>query len=127
VSVPAVAAGLASLQDATLVPSRKARNAAVRDETVAWLKGRGYAVTPSESNCFLLDTRHPGKAVTAAIAQHKVYIGRSWPSWPTWVRLTVGTAAEMAVFRSAFTQVMAAPEALPAVAFDAHAPQRWLS
>lgn len=125
VPVTAVVAGIASLKDTTLVPSRKARNAATRDETIAWLRARGHAVTPSESNCFLLDVGVPGKSVAAAMAQRQVYIGRSWPSWPNWVRLTIGTPAEMLAFRKAFAAVMAEPAKLPEVALAA-AP-RWLS
>ena len=125
VPVTAVCAGIASLKDTTLVGNRKARNAATREETVAWLKARGHAVTPSASNCFLLDTGLPGRSVAAAMAQRGVYIGRSWPSWPNWVRLTVGTPGEMLAFRKAFAAVMAEPAKLPAVAV---APAtRWLS
>jgi histidinol-phosphate aminotransferase len=125
VPVTAVAAGIASLKDMTLVPSRKARNATVREATVRWLKTQGYAVTPSESNCFLIDTRQPGKAVAAAMAKHQVFIGRSWPSWPNWVRLTVGTSAEMQQFQRVFATVMASPVALPAITQTT--PERWLS
>jgi histidinol-phosphate aminotransferase len=38
-----------------------------------------------------------------------VYIGRTWPVWPSAVRITVGTPAEMAKFQEAFKQVMDAP------------------
>jgi histidinol-phosphate aminotransferase len=41
------------------------------------------------------------------MARHKVFIGRSWPSMPQHVRVTVGTAGEMARFRQAFAKVMA--------------------
>ena len=42
-----------------------------------------------------------------AMRKEKVYIGRVWPSWPTYVRVTVGTAEEMAKFKAAFLKVMA--------------------
>jgi hypothetical protein len=39
----------------------------------------------------------------------KVYIGRVWPVWPTYVRITVGTAQDMRAFQTAFLEVMKAP------------------
>jgi histidinol-phosphate aminotransferase len=38
-----------------------------------------------------------------------VYIGRVWPVWPTYVRVTVGTLADMEAFMNAFAQVMDSP------------------
>ncbi|HKF48366.1 MAG TPA: pyridoxal phosphate-dependent aminotransferase [Terracidiphilus sp.] len=103
----AMFAARASLQDASLVPTRKAAIAATRTDTLAWLKQQGYSVTPSESNCFMLDTRRPAKDVIAAMAAKEVYIGRPWPSCPTQVRVTVGLPDEMMTFRKAFSEVMA--------------------
>jgi histidinol-phosphate aminotransferase len=40
------------------------------------------------------------------MAAKDIYIGRIWPAWPTQVRITVGTQAEMMAFRKAFTEVM---------------------
>jgi histidinol-phosphate aminotransferase len=104
--ITAVVAATASLKDPQLVPERKRINASVRQETFQWLDRNGYSYIPSESNCFLLDTRRPGKEVIEAMAQQKVYIGRVWPVMPTCVRITVGTHDEMAQFQSAFQKVM---------------------
>jgi len=106
--VTAVAAGKASLADAELVPARKKLIGEIRAETLDWLKGQGYRTTPSESNCFMVDVRKPGKEFVAAMAAKEVYVGRMWPSWPTQVRITVGTRDEMQSFRKAFTESMAA-------------------
>jgi histidinol-phosphate aminotransferase len=105
--ITALAAAKASLTDPDLVPSRRKIIGDIRMENLAWLKSQGYACTPSESNCFMLDVRRPGKEVLAAMAAKEIYIGRIWPAWPTQVRITVGTADEMAAFRSAFSDVMA--------------------
>jgi histidinol-phosphate aminotransferase len=43
------------------------------------------------------------------MAQHNVYIGRVWPVWPTYVRITVGTRTEMDKFQVAFKEVMSGP------------------
>lgn len=109
--VTALVAAKASLMDKDLVADRRKIIGDVRAETLAWLTSQGYATTPSESNCFMLDVREPGRQVMAGMAAKDIYIGRIWPSWPTQVRITVGTKDEMLAFRKAFTEVMAAPAA----------------
>jgi histidinol-phosphate aminotransferase len=88
------------------VPERKRINATVRSETFAWLDRNGYSYVPSVSNCFMLDTKRPGKEVIEAMKARNVFIGRAWPAWPTHVRITVGTKSEMDKFQAAFQEVM---------------------
>ncbi len=104
--ITAVAAAKASLLDPDLVPTRRKIIADTRSQTLAWLKSEGYACTPSESNCFMLDVRKPGKQVQAALAAKDMYVGRIWPAWPDSLRITVGTPEEMMVFRKDFLAVM---------------------
>jgi histidinol-phosphate aminotransferase len=104
--VTAVAAASASLKDPNLVPERKRINTSVRQETFQWLDANGYTYIPSESNCFLLDTKRPGKETIDAMAHQNVFIGRIWPVMPTWVRITVGTQDEMMKFQAALQKVM---------------------
>ena len=115
-SILAVASAQASLEDATLVPQRKALNARVRGTTFEWLTAQGYEFIPSESNCFMVNTRRPGHDVMKAMAAKGVMIGRVWPVMPTWVRITVGTPEEMAKFQDAFHQVMSGAVTARAVA-----------
>lgn len=104
--ITAVQAGIASLKDPNIVPQRKKANAAVRQQTFEWLTSKGYSFVPSEANHFMLDTKRPTQRVIDAMAAQKIYIGRAWPAWPTFVRITIGTAPEMARFQAAFQQVM---------------------
>jgi histidinol-phosphate aminotransferase len=104
--IMAVAAATTSLQDKNLIPQRKKINADNRQETFDWLTANNYKFTPSQSNCFMLDTGRPGKQVLAAMAQKNVYVGRVWPAWPNYVRVTVGTRPEMEKFRIAYKEVM---------------------
>jgi histidinol-phosphate aminotransferase len=104
--VTAVAAASASLKDAQLVPERKRINAVVRAQTFQWLDKNGYSYIPSESNCFMLDTKHVAKDVIASMKKQNVFVGRVWPVMPTWVRITVGTQPEMERFQAAFQRVM---------------------
>src|SRR5271165_2883845 len=104
--VTANAAAIASMKDATLVPERKRSNTATREATFEWLDRNGYEHTPSVSNCFMLKAGKPAPDVIAAMAHQNVYIGRPWPSMPGWVRITVGTPAEMSQFQLAFQALM---------------------
>ncbi|MFZ1129204.1 MAG: hypothetical protein WAN38_00440, partial [Terriglobales bacterium] len=65
-----------------------------------------YSYVPSQSNCFMLDTKGPAKAAIDAMARQNVFIGRIWPAWPTYARITIGTAPEMEQFQTAWQKVM---------------------
>src|ERR1035438_10889983 len=105
-SITALVAAAASLKDTQLVPERKRINAGIRSDVFAWLDRNGYRYVPSQSNCFMLDTKRAGKEVIDAMAKQNVHIGRIWPVWPTYVRITVGTAPEMDQFQTALKKVM---------------------
>jgi histidinol-phosphate aminotransferase len=104
--VTAVMAAMASLKEPHLVPERKQINATVRQETFEWLDRNSYSYVPSHSNFFMLDTKRPAKETIDAMAKQNVFIGRIWPAWPTYSRITVGTRDEMQAFREAFHKVM---------------------
>ena len=71
--VTAVAAAIASMKDATLVPDRKRINTETRQTTFAWLDSNGYEYSPSVSNCFMLKAGKPAHDVIAAMAHQNVY------------------------------------------------------
>lgn len=99
-----------SLEDPELVPTRKKIIADTRNDTLSWLKANNYKVYGDPvSNCFMIETGRPGRQVMAAMAEKKVIIGRVWPVWPTAVRVSVGTPADMAAFKTAWKEVMDAP------------------
>jgi histidinol-phosphate aminotransferase len=104
--VPAVVAALASMKDPQLVPERRRINATVRQGTFDWLDRNHYSYIPSVSNCFLLDTKRPGRETIEAMAKLNVFVGRVWPIYPNHVRITVGTQEEMARFQEAFQKVV---------------------
>lgn len=106
--ITAVVAAIASLKDPALVPERRRINASIRQQTFQWLEHNGFSYIPSESNCFMVDTKRPGQEVRDAMAKENVLIGRIWPIMPTHVRVTVGTQEEMERFQTAFLKVMRA-------------------
>lgn len=104
--ITALVAASVSLKEARLVAERKHINARIRGEVFAWLDRNGYSYIPSESNCFMLDTKRPAKEVIEAMAKQNVVVGRVWPVMPTYTRITVGTAPEMEEFQAAWQKVM---------------------
>jgi histidinol-phosphate aminotransferase len=107
--VTAVVAAKSSLKDKRLVLERKKINADIRNDVFSWLATNRYSFVASESNCFMVDVKRPGKQFIEAMEAKKVYIGRVWPAWPTHVRVTVGTAPEMEAFKKAFKEAMETP------------------
>jgi histidinol-phosphate aminotransferase len=97
----------ASLKVPGLVPERRKIIKDVREDTFAFLDKHSFTYVPSVSNKFMVDTKRPGGQIVEAMAAEKVFIGRVWPAWPTYVRVSVGTKEEMAKFKTAFLKVMA--------------------
>jgi len=96
----------ASLKAKGLVPTRRKIIAEIREETAGWLDKKGYTCLPSEANMLMFDARRPGLQVFEALIKEKVAIGRTWASMPNHVRISIGTAEEMAKFRAAFARAM---------------------
>ena len=105
--ITGMVAASASLQSKTVVPERRKRIGDVRSGVFSFLEQHKFPFVPSVSNCFMLNVRQPGENIVMAMRKEKVYIGRVWPSWPTFVRVTVGTPEEMEKFKAAFLKVMA--------------------
>jgi histidinol-phosphate aminotransferase len=98
----AVARAALALAAEPLATVQKLR--AERDGLVAWLRQRGLAVADSDANFVLFgefDSRH---AVWRGLLDRGVLVREVGP--PRWLRVTVGTPAEMAAFRSALDEVL---------------------
>ena len=55
----------------------------------------------------MLDAKRPAGELATAMAQRNVLIGRTWPVWPNYARVTIGTPEEMRQFCAALREVMA--------------------
>ncbi len=106
----AVQCAKAQLLDKQLVPLRKQAIADTRNRTFEFLAKQGFTFSPSQTNCFMLDVKRPGPAVTNALAHQNVMIGRTWSIWPNHVRVSVGSPSDMARFQTAFLDVMQMPD-----------------
>jgi histidinol-phosphate aminotransferase len=103
-----LAAALASLAEPGLVPRMKRR----LNDTRNWLTGQltadGRRFIASEANFVMIDVGRDVAPLIASFAARKILVGRKFPSMPTWLRVSVGTPAEMTAF------VMALREIVPA-------------
>ena len=109
--ITGVAAAMASLKSPTLIPERRKKIGMVREDVFNYFEKNKFKYVPSVSNCVMVDTGRKGEPyannpVMLALRKENVYIGRVWAAWPTYVRVTIGTQAEMDKFKAAFTKVM---------------------
>ncbi len=104
--VTGMVGAIVSLKAKGLVESRRKLITEIRDETVRWLEKKGFDVIPSEANMIMIDARQNGHDVTRAMLGEKVAIGRTWPALPNHIRVSIGTAEDMAKFRAAYGRVM---------------------
>jgi histidinol-phosphate aminotransferase len=106
-----LAAGLASLADADLVPQVKRR----MNDTRRWLTGQlsvdGRRFIPSEANFVMIQTDRDVAPLIEAFKARKILVGRRFPSMPTWLRVSIGTPAEMKAFLAALREIVTVPAA----------------
>jgi histidinol-phosphate aminotransferase len=105
--VTGMVGAIASLQTKNVVPERRKIIKDIREETFEFLDKHNFTYVPSVSNKFMLDTKRPAAEFMEAMAREKVYVGRVWPCWPTYSRISVGTRDEMKKFQAALLKVMA--------------------
>jgi histidinol-phosphate aminotransferase len=105
--ITGMCAATASLKSKTLVPERRKIIGDVRANVFAFLDKHNFQYVPSVSNKFMVNVHRPGGETIEALRKEKIYIGRVWPSWPTYVRVSIGTQEEMNKFKTAFLKVMA--------------------
>jgi len=98
------ATALAALRHAPELLGRVDDLRAERDATVGWLREEGFDVADSDANFVLFGQFADRRAVWQGLVDHGVLIRETGPDG--WLRVSIGTAEEMAAFRQALTQVM---------------------
>jgi histidinol-phosphate aminotransferase len=97
--------GAAALKDTASQASIKKMVIDLRKKTTAELQAYGYETIPSETNFFMV---HIGREVQPVIEEFKakkVMVGRPFPPMTTHMRVSIGTAEEMAQFMTAFKEI----------------------
>jgi histidinol-phosphate aminotransferase len=77
---------------------------AERDRTVAWLREQGHAVADSDANFCLFGLFADRHAVWQGLLDRGVLIRETGPEG--WLRVSIGTAAEMMAFKDALTETL---------------------
>ena len=106
--ITAMVGATASIRSKTLVPERRKIITDIREDTFDWLTSKNVEFIRSENNCFMMNVKRSGKDFYRDMAAQKVYIGRVWPVWPNWVRVTVGSKDDMSKFKDAFAKCYSA-------------------
>jgi len=104
--ITGLVAGTASYKAKNLVAERRAINTKIREDVFEFLEKKNLKYIKSVSNKFMMEAGRPGAELTRALAQEKVFIGRTWPVWPTMVRVSIGTQDDMNKFKAALSKVM---------------------
>lgn len=107
VNIMALVAARASLKDPDHVASGRKLNNEVKKSVCAEFDALGYRYIPSHANFMMIDLRREVRPVIDALRNRGVEVGRLFPALPTFMRVTIGTSAEMKQFLTAFREVMA--------------------
>ena len=107
VNIMALAAAVASLDDADQVANGQRLNSEAKAFVIGELDTMGYKQIPSEANFIMIDLKRPVVPVIKAMKERHVQVGRLFPALPNYMRLTIGKKSEMEAFLAAFREVMA--------------------
>ena len=106
VNIMALVAALASVKDADHVARGRKLNAEVKKSVCAELDSMGYRYIPSHANFMMIDLRREVRPIISGLRTRGVEVGRLFPALPNFMRVTIGTSAEMKTFLGAFKEVM---------------------
>jgi len=100
--------GVASLKDTASQADVKKKVIDLRKKTTSELAAYGYQSLPSETNFFMVDIGRDIQPVIQEFATRKVAVGRPFPPMTKHMRVSIGTAEEMARFTTAFKEIFPA-------------------
>jgi len=97
--------GVASLKDTASQADVKKKVMDLRKKTTADLEAYGYECLPSETNFFMVAIGREVQPVIQEFLTKKVAVGRPFPPMTKHMRVSIGTADEMARFMTAFKEI----------------------
>ncbi len=100
--------GAASLKDTAAQAEVKNKVMALRKKTTSELNALGYETLPSETNFFMVSIGREVVPVIEEFRKKGVAVGRPFPPMTTHMRVSIGTADEMARFMTAFKEIFPA-------------------
>lgn len=106
VNVLAAAAAWTSLATTGHVAAERAKNREVKAFARRFFEERGYPVTPSATNFFMVDIRRPITGFRAACRERGIMVGRPFPPFTNHMRLSIGTMDEMRQATAVFAELL---------------------
>ena len=101
-------AAVAALKEMVNTTQIRKRTSDLRKKTVAELKAYGYDVIPSDANYFMVDIGEDVDVMSFEFQNHGILVGRKFPPYDTWLRVSIGTEDEMSRFVAAFKAILPA-------------------
>jgi histidinol-phosphate aminotransferase len=106
VNLLALAAGRAAIAALASIAAERARNAQVREFTAKVFTDLGFVPAPSQGNFVFVDVRRDARAFQDACRARGVLVGRPFPPFDAWTRVSIGTMDEMRQAADVFRQVL---------------------
>jgi histidinol-phosphate aminotransferase len=104
-------AALVSLADEDLVARQRGLLNGTRRWLCARLQEEKRRFIPSEANFLMIDVGGDVKPVIEAFEKRGIRVGRKFPSLGTWLRVSIGTQAEIEAFLAALRDIVPASRA----------------
>ena len=98
-------AGLASLDDETLVPTVRKRMNDTRRWLCKELEKDGRRYIPSETNFLMIHVGQDVQPLIAEFRKRKILVGRKFSSMAEWLRISIGLPKEMEAFMAALREI----------------------
>ncbi|HUK14949.1 MAG TPA: aminotransferase class I/II-fold pyridoxal phosphate-dependent enzyme [Bryobacteraceae bacterium] len=106
ISIVTARAVLAAVGESrTLIPERRAKFIRIRRELCDWLRERGLPYIDPNGNFIMIDVGRDAREFISAMPPKGVAVGRPFPPMNNFLRVSIGTDADMAKFRDVFWSV----------------------
>jgi histidinol-phosphate aminotransferase len=102
------AAATYAITDSAHIKQEQQLNRTARAYSVKALTDLGYKVADSQANFLMMDLRRNAQPFRDACAKRNVLVGRPFPPLDTYVRISIGTPAEMKQAVDVFREVLSA-------------------
>ncbi len=109
INIIGLRAAIAAYRDPAFVQWSRDNIASERNKVVANLRALGHKSVPSQTNFIFFHLGRPIGAFQQAMAAQGILVGRPFPPYLDWCRLSIGKPEEMSSFVEAFQLVMNAP------------------
>jgi histidinol-phosphate aminotransferase len=103
----AVRAARASLSDHAFLVDTRRRIIGSRRRITKELSGLGLAYAQPQGNFVFFDTGKPLERFTELMKARNILVGRPFPPYDNWCRITIGTEPEVAAFLDALHAISA--------------------